>query len=218
MATRNNRRGAVKPRPGVKPRPATATPVEPEGPLTDIDGQVDPVEPETEAVVDPDTGEVVDEETVIDPEDVGEPVIGEEVVADVVTADEVNNTDVLDPEVTNDPRTTDSDGDGIADEFDLDETEYRKYWTKYLAESGVSAPKGRILYPGEPLTFQGNVLQGDNVLLSEDVYRMVVPFRSRRPTFVLEARKGTIVPRVKVVTKTQYRKAVGGLFDAVLVD
>lgn len=200
MATRSNRRqGAVKPRPGVKPRPAGA---EVEAEVVDereADEQAAAAVPEAppaqelvttqEAIVDGATGEVLSEGDP-DPET---PAAG-------------------DP----DPAIADADGDGIPDHLDLDETEYRKYWLQRLADSKITPPKGHILFPGEPLTFSGNVVQGDMVQLTEDIYRMVIPFRSRRPTFTLEAKAGTIVPKVRVVTKTQYRKAVGGLFDAIL--
>lgn len=58
-------------------------------------------------------------------------------------------------------------------------------------------PKGRILGPNDPETFDGDV-HGNIVVLTEDVYRMTFPVGSRRPTYVLVARKGTTVPRSKV--------------------
>lgn len=93
----------------------------------------------------------------------------------------------------------------VLSEKDLANNPYRKHWQEILDRSGVVPPEGRILFPGEPFTFTGKVPKGqDFIILEEPVYRMVVPFRSRRPTFTLEATAGTRVSRVAVVTKAQY--------------
>lgn len=191
MATRNQRRN-VKPR----PRPVATETVE-ETPATPQGEAVEVTTTENPEVIETETGAVIEQDAEpIDPQ-------GGEIPSPP------------NPEGEDDD-FADADGDGIADQFDLDETEFRQYWQDYLDKSRVVPPKGHILFPGEPLTFQGNIIRGDMVELREDVYRMVVPFRSTRPTFTLEARKGTVVPKVQVVTKTQYRSAVGGLFDMIL--
>lgn len=189
MATRSSRSRPVKPR----PRPQGETTVVTEQPSAAEVAAAETLTTET-ALVDPDIAADAPE---IDP--------------DAEATVETESGATVNPDGTEDP------DDELAEEADLDESEFRQYWATFLAESGVAAPKGRILYPGEPLTFSGVAINGgDTVLLDEDIYRMVVPMRSRRPTFILEARAGTQVPKVRVVTRTQYQKAVGGLYDAIL--
>ena len=151
--------------------------------------------------------------TTAKPQPVAEEPVEEAVVADV----EENETAAEDTTPTIDETAADTgDSEEVAEQSDLDDTDFRKYWQEYLDKSGVTPPKGHILFPGEPMTFRGDIVRGDIVVLKEDVYRMVIAFRSTRPSFVLEAVAGTEVPKVRVVTKTEYRKAVGGLFDSVL--
>lgn len=57
-----------------------------------------------------------------------------------------------------------------------------------VPERGV--PAGRILEVGEDVVFDGQVV-GNMVIVQEDVYRKVYPFRSLRPTYVLIYNKGT---------------------------
>ena len=90
----------------------------------------------------------------------------------------------------------------------LDETPFRKEWLKFLADAPVAVPKGRILFPYEPLTFVGQKIAGDKVVLTEDIYRMVVPFRSKRPIFTLIARAGTTYAKTQMVSQADYIKAV----------
>ena len=155
------------------------------------------------------------------PQPVAEEPVEEAVVADVeenetATEDTTPAIDETAADTGDSEDETDGDSEEVAEQSDLDDTDFRKYWQEYLDKSGVTPPKGHILFPGEPMTFRGDIVRGDIVVLKEDVYRMVIAFRSTRPSFVLEAVAGTEVPKVRVVTKTEYRKAVGGLFDSVL--
>lgn len=124
------------------------------------------------------------------------------------------------PTVTpSDPAADDTDPDSeyldkVTDD-DIEGSEFRRYWTDLLESTGVQPPKGRILFPGEPITFSGQVIKKDHIILTEDVYRMVLPFRSRRPTFTLEARAGKRVQRARVITKAEYLTQVNDLFDGL---
>lgn len=80
---------------------------------------------------------------------------------------------------TNEPRSA-SDEDASEDE-------------EWNPEHKVAEPKGRILRNGEATTFSGEVV-GNTVIVKEDVYREVYPFRSKRPTYVLVYAAGTGVP------------------------
>lgn len=103
--------------------------------------------------------------------------------------------------------------DTLTDE-DINNSPFRRYWQKRLEESGITGlPQGRLLFPGEPLTFSGHKISGDVMVLSEDVYRVVFPFRSLTPTFTLEARAGKRVNRAKVLTKADYLRATKQLAE-----
>jgi hypothetical protein len=103
----------------------------------------------------------------------------------------------------------------LSDE-DIEGSEFRQYYSRILEEADVTPPTGRILFPGEPLTFSGSIRKKDHIILTEDVYRMVLPFRSKRPTFTLEARAGKRINNVRVVTKDEYLSAVGDLYDGLV--
>ena len=105
----------------------------------------------------------------------------------------------------------DEDDDGPLSEGDLDASEFRQSWLKWCEENNVVLPPGHILFPHEPLTFLGNAVRDNIVMISDDVYRLVLPFRSLRPTFTLVARKGTILPKTSFISKDEYRAAVGDL-------
>lgn len=117
------------------------------------------------------------------------------------------------------PGDTDGDGELSKEEKDqleldeLDQTPFRANWFAWLKERGVKGPRGRILFPGEPITFTGNKKQGGIVLITQDIYRMAVPLRSRRPVFTLVARAGTTVPNHMVVTKANYNEATKDLLN-----
>ena len=91
---------------------------------------------------------------------------------------------------------------------DLPNNSFRKSWKEVLDESGVVPPKGRILFPDEPITYEGFEIDGEQVVLTKDIYRMVLPFRSNRPTFTLLARAGRRVPKGQLLSKSAYEKAV----------
>lgn len=100
---------------------------------------------------------------------------------------------------------------GRLTEADLKRSEYRKHYQEILDSSGVSAPDGQILFPLEPLTFTTADVHKDFIILTEDVYRMVVPFRSKRPTFTLVALAGTRIDDPQVMTKADYARVTGEL-------
>ncbi|AZS07894.1 hypothetical protein SEA_KABOCHA_41 [Gordonia phage Kabocha] len=101
------------------------------------------------------------------------------------------------------------------DESTLEENEFRQFWVDYCKRRGYVMPKGHVLFPGEPLTFRGNILRGTTVELTEDVFRMVIPFRSRRPIFTQVAKRGQVVPKVGFITKDAYQDATRDLYDAL---
>lgn len=114
------------------------------------------------------------------------------------------------------PEETDADDDRLTD-GDVEANEYRAYWQNILDESGVTPPKGRILFPGEPLTVSAvRQRKGDDfVFLTEDVYRMIVPLRAKRPVFTLEAMAGQQMSAVEVVSKAAYEKRTKRLLDEI---
>lgn len=57
----------------------------------------------------------------------------------------------------------------------------------------VAEPEGIILDQNDPLELHGDEKDGF-LVISDDMYRRVVPKRSKRPTFVLLYRKGTMIP------------------------
>lgn len=50
-------------------------------------------------------------------------------------------------------------------------------------------PKGRIIEPGEEVTFSGH-REGNKIVSDEDVFRKVFPMGSKRPTYVRIFKKG----------------------------
>lgn len=54
------------------------------------------------------------------------------------------------------------------------------------------APKGIILGPNDPVKIEGDDL-GHEVLITQDVYRMVFPGSSKRPSYILLYPRGTKV-------------------------
>lgn len=112
----------------------------------------------------------------------------------------------LDESDTTTPPVDAQPNDNLTDE-DILTSKFRTYWQNRLEESGAVPPEGRLLFPGEPLTFSGNRIAGDMVILTEDIFRVVFPFRSITPTFTLEARKGKRIHRAKVVTKAEYLRS-----------
>lgn len=101
------------------------------------------------------------------------------------------------------------------DEATLEENEFRKFWIDYCRKGGYVLPDGHVLFPGEPLTFRGNVIRGTTVELTENVYRMVIPFRSRRPIFTQVALRGQVIPKAGFITKDAYRDATRDLYDDI---
>ena len=55
-------------------------------------------------------------------------------------------------------------------------------------------PKGHIIHLGEEITVPGDDM-GNAVVVSEDVYREVLPRNSKRSSFILLYTKGTVVPK-----------------------
>lgn len=54
----------------------------------------------------------------------------------------------------------------------------------------IAKPEGRIIGQNDPLTFEGDKV-GNMIVVKENVYREVVPFRSKRPTYILLLTAGT---------------------------
>lgn len=146
--------------------------------------------------------------------------------ADIDAADELDgvlDTDSTVPDAgppTDDGESGTDDASDEGDDEDHEDaiynSEFRTFWNEYVNDNGINLPEGHVLFPDEPLTFKGNTLRGSVVEVSEDIYRMVIPFRSKRPTFVLVARAGTIVPKAKFVTAEDYRTATQGALDVLL--
>jgi hypothetical protein len=61
-----------------------------------------------------------------------------------------------------------------------------------------SEPEGHIIRPGEPVRVIGRVV-GNQVQVSQDTYREVIPWRSKRSTFVLVYTAGTLIPKSSLV-------------------
>lgn len=101
------------------------------------------------------------------------------------------------------------------DEATLEENEFRRFWIEYCRKGGYVLPDGHVLFPGEPLTFRGNVIRGTTVELTENVYRMVIPFRSRRPIFTQVALRGQVIPKAGFITKDAYQDATRDLYDDI---
>jgi hypothetical protein len=55
-------------------------------------------------------------------------------------------------------------------------------------------PNGHIIHLGEEITVPGDDM-GNAVVVSEDVYREVLPRNSKRSSFILLYTKGTVVPK-----------------------
>jgi hypothetical protein len=62
--------------------------------------------------------------------------------------------------------------------------------TKYVP----AEPKGHIIRIGEEITVPGDDM-GNSVVVSEDVYREILPRNSKRTSFILLYTKGTVVPK-----------------------
>lgn len=184
--------------------------------------------PDAETITDPQTLEVTDEQTTQDPEgneavveingEATEPnsdpendVLGE---PSTVTPDPDKSAAAAEPGVVTpppaDPFVDPNPNDNLTDEEIL-KSDYRVYWQKVLDDSGVTPPVGRLLFPGEPLTFVGQKAQDGLLTLTEDIYRVVFPFRSLRPTFTLEMRAGRRISRLKTVTKSEYLRQTNKL-------
>lgn len=114
----------------------------------------------------------------------------------------------IDPESGVDTPHAPSDSAVPVYEDDLPANSFRKSWVEVLNDSGVVPPKGRIIFPDEPITYEGFDVDGDVVVLTQDIYRMALPFRSTRPTFMLLARKGRAIPKNRLLSKSAYEKAV----------
>lgn len=187
-------------------RPAAKRPVTPQSApqATQKDQETDP------ATITPDANENPAEDTSgASSDDQGDavPPAGPPEGAD----DTTEGTSETDGETEDGAETDQDDDDGDSSDNDLDETDFRKGWNEYVKENNIALPEGRVLFPGEPLTFVGNRLRGNVVEVQQDVYRLVIPFRSKRPTFTLVARKGTILSKARFLPKNEYRGAVGDL-------
>lgn len=58
-------------------------------------------------------------------------------------------------------------------------------------------PKGHIIRIGEEITIPGDD-NGNSIVVSEDVYREVLPRNTKRSSFIILYRKGTVVPKFAV--------------------
>ena len=56
------------------------------------------------------------------------------------------------------------------------------------------APKGLILEANEPLRIEGDV-DGNDIVVAQDVYRRVYPASARRPSYLLVYPRGARVPK-----------------------
>ena len=142
--------------------------------------------------------------------------VAAETVLEPVTAPYVEPVGEVIPDAVVQPANPPVDAHGTPQTFDdstIQNSPYRKHYQAILDASGVAAPKGRVLFPGEPLTVTAvRRVEGDDfVTLTEDVYRMILPFRSKRPTFVIEALAGQQMQRVQAVTQQEYEQATAAL-------
>ena len=55
-------------------------------------------------------------------------------------------------------------------------------------------PKGHIIRVGEEITVPGDD-KGNSIVVTEDVYREVLPRNTKRSSYILLYRKGTVVPK-----------------------
>ena len=62
-------------------------------------------------------------------------------------------------------------------------------------------PNGHVIHIGEEITVPGDDL-GNSIMVTEDVYREVIPRNSVRPSYILLYTKGTVVPK-HILTKLQ---------------
>lgn len=83
----------------------------------------------------------------------------------------------------------------------------RTYENKPSAGGGNARPVGRILGMGEPFTFEG-VRSGDNVMLTENVYREVYYPGTKRPSFILVATRGQVLKVQNLINLSEQMSGV----------
>lgn len=83
----------------------------------------------------------------------------------------------------------------------------RTYENKPSAGGGNARPVGRILQGKEPLTFEG-IRDGDNVMLTENVYREVYYPGTKRPSFILVATRGQVMKAARLTNLTERKDGV----------
>ena len=69
--------------------------------------------------------------------------------------------------------------------------------TKYVP----AEPNGHVIHIGEEITVPGDDM-GNSIMVTEDVYREVIPRNSIRSSYILLYTKGTVVPKY-ALTKLQ---------------
>lgn len=190
----------------------------PEAPVLDED--LESQEPDQEEAPDVATDPTADPELSDEPVSTEPapqaPVEPAPVVADTPAPDPVP---AKDPEPAVDPDKAARDKRMLS-EADLNRSEFRKFYLDRLEASGIVPPKGKLLFPGEPMTFTGRAPKNgeDFVILDEDVYRMSFPMRARRPIFTLEATAGTRLNRVKLIDKDSYKRRTDSLLERAKFD
>jgi dsDNA-specific endonuclease/ATPase MutS2 len=132
--------------------------------------------------------EPIVEETISLTEDITEEVEINEVTPEVIAEEAIVEVAEEAPEVKElvieEPKTPKSKG--------YQNKAIRKPQTK--GKYVPAEPNGHIIHLGEEITVPGDDM-GNAVVVSEDVYREVLPRNSKRSSFILLYTKGTVVPK-----------------------
>ena len=127
---------------------------------------------------------IVGEETVEEVEDLTEPIAGDAMVVPKESVQEDAQEPVQAPKRTRAVKTQDV---GVVETKEQPKPVVQE---DYLSRE--PAPKGVILGPNDPVKIEGDDL-GQEVLVTQDVYRMVFPGSSKRPSYILLYPRGARV-------------------------
>ena len=99
------------------------------------------------------------------------------------------------------------------------DSQFHEFWQKYCQDHHTGLPKGRVLFPGEPMMVREGDEQRDSVVVvGEDVYRMVIPYRAVRPTFTLVARAGFVFRADAFLSQVDYDATIAELLSDLVQD